>query len=140
MSDIESKIKSIAAKYGQDVIREMISIGELEGSNFANNLKAEVKDDLSLVISYPEYGQYINDGRKAGKMPPVASLKDWMDRKGIPETAAYGIAKTIAINGIKARPFLSALDNSIDKYVEDVAQAYANNVADEAAELLTIKK
>ena len=41
-----------------------------------------------------------------GKLPPLDIIRRWCARHSIPETAAFPIARKIAINGLPARPFM----------------------------------
>jgi hypothetical protein len=53
------------------------------------------------------YGLYVERGRRAyNRPPPVAALRGWARRHGIPERALYVLARKIGRRGIPARPFL----------------------------------
>lgn len=61
-----------------------------------------------VVTSQEDYAQYVELGRRQGKMPPVQVIIDWVRRKGL-ETgekqivnAAWAISKGIAKNGTRA--------------------------------------
>lgn len=49
------------------------------------------------------YGLYVEKGRAAGKMPPVAALMGWATRKGIDP---YVLARSIARKGTKPHPYM----------------------------------
>jgi len=49
------------------------------------------------------YAPAIEYGRKPGKMPPVDALKPWARRHGMPESAAFAIARKIQKYGIKGK-------------------------------------
>jgi hypothetical protein len=56
-----------------------------------------------------KYGKVVEDGRAAGAtMPPPAALVQggWLRRHGIPDSAAFVVARAIGRRGIKARPYL----------------------------------
>ena len=53
--------------------------------------------------------------------PPPKALKPWLRRHGMPESAAYPVARKIALVGIRARPWLSrAHDTIAQKFVKDL--------------------
>lgn len=54
------------------------------------------------------------------KMPPVDVLKDWMKKKGIPEEAAFAIAKTIQKKGLKPHDLY---EKEIPKLLDDLQKA-----------------
>ena len=80
-------------------------------------------DSYLVTINLEEYWKYIEKGRRAGaKMPPVEAIENWIKvRKILPRPVtlksgkqrvptvkqlAYVIARSIAKEGIKPRPFM----------------------------------
>lgn len=62
---------------------------------------------------------FVEKGRRAGAtMPPIAPIRAWALRHGMPAGAAYPIARAIARRGIPARPTLFRPD--ISKSIEQV--------------------
>ena len=60
-------------------------------------------------------------GQLKQHMPPPAALQGWVRRHGMPESAAYPVARKIALVGIRARPWLSrAHDTIAQKFVKDL--------------------
>ena len=63
-------------------------------------------------------------GRRAGKFPPVDEIRAWAKRKGIPEDAAFLIARKIAREGTKAQPFLfPSFEEERPKFVRRLQRA-----------------
>lgn len=53
------------------------------------------------------YAAAVEDGRRAGApMPPSGVLLGWMRRHGIDESSEFVLRRSIALKGIKAKPFL----------------------------------
>lgn len=51
---------------------------------FLRNAYRENFDGLKgELINTKEYAQYVHEGRKPGKMPPIAPIALWVKRKGI---------------------------------------------------------
>lgn len=67
-----------------------------------------------------DYARAVEEGTGPGRMPPVRSLQDWIRVKGIkpndptmdPEDLAFVMARSIAIKGTPAQPYMApALDS-----------------------------
>lgn len=69
-----------------------------------------------------DYLEYVDDGRKAGKMPPLKPIKDWMRRKGIRP-------KVQNPKGIKNKKLKKAIKTANkEKAVESMAFAIAKGI------------
>lgn len=54
---------------------------------------------------------FVERGRQpGGKMPPLAPIRAWVARRGLPARMAWPIARKIAAKGIRARPVLERAD------------------------------
>jgi hypothetical protein len=63
-------------------------------------------------------------GQLKQHMPPPKALEGWVRRHGMAESAAYLVARKIALQGIKARPWMSkAHDTVAPKFVKDLTAA-----------------
>ena len=80
--------------------------GLVASGRFGNELRT-VGSGGSIKIVAPHYAVQMILGRRAGKRPPVAAIKQWIKDKnrrtgaGIPEEAAFAIAKKIGEDGIR---------------------------------------
>lgn len=60
-----------------------------------------------VTITAPHYVEQMENGRKAGTMPPVSAIKAWITNKNrtagtnIPEEAAFAIAYVMKRDGVK---------------------------------------
>ena len=79
----------------------------------------EIKDDhFTVWIEMATYWDYLENGRKAGKMPPVWKIYEWIDEKGISprpstpsvESLSYAIQKSIKDKKGYAPPRVALLD------------------------------
>ena len=81
------------------------------------------------------YAAYVEFGRRSGKFPPVAQIRQWLHKKfGIPEgreldQRAFLTARSIAKNGTKPHPFFQP---AIDKN----RASYASTIKDEVNKAL----
>ena len=121
------------------------SQGELYKTIEVNSVRA-VGDNFIVQLDLAEYWKYIEYGRRKGaKMPPITAIENWIKRRDIiprpiqlksgrtviPSTKslAFVIARSISINGIKARPFMK---NSIklikDKFIREIEDALVQDI------------
>lgn len=83
---------------------------------------------------YAEYAYWVEYGRKAGGMPPVKLIKEWVRKKHITsnekeiDSMAFAIAKSIAANGTKAKPFLTPSYEENKSRVDEIMQKAINEV------------
>jgi hypothetical protein len=69
------------------------------------------KDETVDAGFEANYAYFVEYGRKAGKMPPVSMIMQWLYKKHIAsdqkkiKSMAFAISKSIAKNGTKAKPF-----------------------------------
>lgn len=123
------RLRKILTKYGEDVTAEMIAILNSSGAkNLQNNISQELIEDLEfvgLVIKMPSYAVWADSGRGTGVMPPLNNIKEWAKDRGIPEAAAYPIARKIALVGTKAsaKNFLKIFYERFPNIKQEVKEA-----------------
>lgn len=102
------------------------------------------KDETVDVVFKSNYASAVEFGRRAGRMPPVDIIKEWVRKKGLADTytasgnrrkrgadfeasikgIAFLIARKIARVGTKPRPFLfPALRKNEDKVIAELKKA-----------------
>lgn len=106
-----------------------------------NSISYEVNTKVKgggVIFYYEDYGEYVESGRKKGKMPPVQPLIQWAKEKGLEqfrdkkgkfisnEQRGWAIAMGIKKNGIKAFPFYQ---DAIDKAQNDLAYQLEEAIA-----------
>lgn len=97
---------------------------EENGSNATHQLSNSIKDIvkfdgkyLTVSIQLEDYYKYVENGRKAGKFPPVEKIKEWIKVKPViprgkngkvpnENQLSYLIGRKIAREGTRANPFL----------------------------------
>lgn len=83
---------------------------------------------------YAEYAYWVEYGRKAGGMPPVKLIKEWVRKKHLSgdereiDSMAFAIAKSIAANGTKAKPFLTPSYEENKARIDEIMQKAINEV------------
>lgn len=116
-----------------------------DGSNASYKLNQSLKYELrvdgreyELGINMEEYWKWVNDGRKAGRMPPLKNIRDWIlikpvtpmrNKNGKLPTVnqlAWLIARKIGEKGTEGTNFfedtMEALYNQMEKDVERAIQ------------------
>jgi hypothetical protein len=122
MSDFKNSLTKIADLITTAIENEAAAYG-LAGSNALKQTTVNVRDNI-IVITAPEYVQYIQSGRKAGALKgvriPINVLLNWLKSKGIRGgvTRAWAIQQSIFNNGIKTstppRPFINEALNNLN--------------------------
>ena len=140
MEDIQfdlKRLKQLLEMYGEQTLAEMITrltSNSVRGTHFSNPGVAsgslrnslhygivENEDSISTVFSMLGYGTYVDKGRPPGKQPPLKGIKDWCRLKGIPETAAFPIARNIGRYGIPATNFFTIpIKRKKDQLLKDI--------------------
>lgn len=96
----------------------------------------KVKGRFEVKLELLEYWKYVEYGRKAGKMPPISAIKQWIEVKPIIprpnkngklptiNQLAYLISRKIGIEGIKGRGVLGErIENANRVFWEDIEDA-----------------
>lgn len=97
-----------------------------------------------IGITMLDYGQAVNDGRKAGKGVPTSVLLSWVDRKVKPDedskSITYLINRSIKLFGIKPTHFLDNAFETIDDLdIEEIEDAIFQDMYDSVAASQTCK-
>lgn len=61
----------------------------------------------TIQLRAEDYLQYVDAGRRPGTYPPISKIRQWTRVKGIPENAAFPIARKIKEKGIKPTNVIS---------------------------------
>ena len=88
------------------------------GSNIFKEMKAKASGNIVIELLLNNYVKYIESGRKKGsKFPPLEPIVQWAKKRGIKtdNSTIFLIRRAIAEDGIKPRPFMYKVLNTIDK-------------------------
>lgn len=92
-----------------------------------------------LIVEMPDYYFFVENGRRPGKYPPLAKIRQWAQvKKGISryrdkkgrfiknETRAFLIARSIGKYGYRGTPFIDgAIQSVLPKITDDLGGAAA---------------
>ena len=87
-------------------------------SNIFKEMYAKASGNIVIQLLLNDYVQYIESGRKSGsKFPPIQPIVQWAKKRGIPtdNSTIFLIRRAIAEDGIRPRPFMYKVLETIDK-------------------------
>lgn len=119
--DIQNVVEQLANAYRETLRRE----GKVASGALVNFTTSITQDDkwFSIVFNLPDYWKYVENGRRAGKQPPLEAILNWITVKPIvprptrgrvPSTKqlAFAIARKIGKEGIAPTHALNDTINS----------------------------
>jgi hypothetical protein len=149
--------RGVLEQYAQHLVekyRENLAKGNRNASSkLADTVKAEVKVEdtvISVELTLQDYWYYVDNGRKAGKMPPISKIEEWIKIKPItlrsfgksqksipsPRSVAFLIARKIGREGTKGTHDLrDASDFTYNAFRERLEQAIANDIGEYTASI-----
>lgn len=85
---------------------------------------------VKLYFTALDYWVYVENGRQAGKMPPISVIKRWMVVKGIADTnnTLWKIARSIEKYGIKPKPYLRQIKQELPSFKDDIMKALNKDI------------
>jgi hypothetical protein len=111
--ELEANLKKISETLEYEMKSIIETTGAIATGALLNELSVQFEEEnegYRLAISYPFYGKFIDEGRNPStRMPPLDAIKEWTRIKGIPEEAAFPIAKKIQREGYKGINFTRVL-------------------------------
>lgn len=84
------------------------------------------------VQAQAPYSFWVHEGRRPGKMPPIAPLEKWAVDHGMPG-AGFLIARKIAQRGTKPNPFFTRAKERVDSQLPPIWKQAANEAVNELA-------
>lgn len=112
-----------------------------------NSVKFNVENNgktFEVQVTLEDYWKYVENGRKAGKWPPINAIQKWVEIKPVlPRPMANGklpttqqlaflIARKIGLEGIKPRPLLQQSVNEVWEVIkEHLEEALAKDLEKE---------
>lgn len=154
-------VQRVLDEFGREfveVYRKRLQSGGVNTSkaSLSNSVSYEVRSGntwIAVDISLLEYWQYIEHGRKPGKMPPISAIEQWIKIKPIvprayggkkpptTKTLAFLIARKIGLEGIAPRPhFQSTMDTLLRSFDKALDDAVAQDVGEGIDKIMMIYK
>ena len=142
-------LRDILEDYGKELVehyRQTLTDKKINASyELSNSLKyiinTQTKGRFEVNLSLLEYWKYIENGRKAGKMPPIDAIEKWVEIKPVlprprsngklptQRQLAYLIARKIGLEGIAPKPILAEnVENLNDVFLPLIEEAIAKDI------------
>ena len=145
MSNLEKTLFNFAEEF-QTLLKEKIIAADMIASGALNN-SIEVSslfvnnNEWKVILRAVDYVNIIEDGRKAGKQPPLNAILRWIEIKGIlpradqlgkeitNEQLAFLIGRKIANKGVAGKQLISiSLQELLVKYRPLIGEAILKDV------------
>lgn len=142
--DVQGVLARFGAKLQEDLIKSLDNKNKNASGDLRQSIQAvpnvSIQDGFyTYVLSMADYYEFVDEGRRAGKMPPIDSLIKWVRQKSAfgglevnkskdVRSVAFGIAKNIAKFGIKPSYFFTDVieDGRLEQLTKDLTEAGAD--------------
>ena len=142
-------ILRIVQNWGNELIAQMQNRLRINKTNATSSLSQSIKPQIKgtqsgyrLTVLMEDYWQYVEEGRKPGKMPPIKNIYEWIrykrpiqdkiqqspDKIAATKSLAYVIARKIGQKGTKAQPFVTPSLKQVT--TQTLAQRIGRYIAD----------
>lgn len=139
----------IVQNWGQEIIENMRNNLRKQNALASKNLYQQIEalpsftpQGANLKINMLEYWQFVENGRRAGKMPPLKPIYEYIQNKrelqtkiaqsknriAATKSLAYVIARKIGREGTKAQPFVAP--TITDKTLQTLSDRLGQYLAD----------
>ena len=142
-------ILRIVQNWGNELIAQMQNRLRINKTNATSELSERIEPQIKgtqsgyrLTVLMQDYWQYVEEGRKPGKMPPIKNIYEWIrykrpmqekiqqspDKIAATKSLAYVIARKIGQKGTKAQPFVTPSLKQVT--TQTLAQRIGRYIAD----------
>ena len=127
-------LKDALQKIGDDIIKDARLTLKKQGHRATGKLMDSMKavvNKSELTFELESYARYVDQGRRPGKYAPVKAIKDWCKVKGIDQSLAFVINRSIYENGIKPSLFFTNAFESYEENLDDVLDKYCETLLED---------
>lgn len=144
-------LMNVLDRYGDYIMTRYQTYAPEASGHLVQNVTFQVDvqgNKYMVVLNLPAYAKYVEHGRKAGKMPPVSSILDWIKTKPVmprevdgklptEKQLAFLIARSIGENGTEGQHVLErASDDAQNEMLESVLNAFAEDLMEDMDKVL----
>lgn len=100
----EKAIKIFGNEYKKILVNELISANKQATGKLVQSIDYRIRKEAekyNIELLSESYLKFVDKGRKPGSYPPIKPLLEWVNIKGLPERAAWGVRQNIFKFGIK---------------------------------------
>lgn len=143
--------RAVKDMYQENLVYDnAVASGEL--LNSVKYILQHNQSSYEVSLSLLDYWKYLENGRKAGKFPPINKILDWIRVKPViprpyngklptEEQLAFLISRKIALEGTKPRDILKlTLDEINEEYFVKISDALAKDVEEDIDNFLITKE
>lgn len=101
-------------EWGEELVADVLAAlsdgGRIASGRLYLSLRREVReslDEIETLVLEEDYGKYLDKGRGPGRQPPLERIREWCRIRGIPERAAWPIARRIGQLGTRPTNYFS---------------------------------
>jgi hypothetical protein len=102
---IPKSAENILGKWAIDVERKARENAPKAIGDLVRSITSETRDLRAKVYTNLKYAEFVETGRKPGKMPPASALERWARVKLGNAKLAFAVAKSIGMHGTKPTYF-----------------------------------
>lgn len=143
-----SKIQSWCDDSLVKLVSQYDTDGRRASGNWEDELDSKVEQNdrgFTVQILGAYYSFWMENGRKQGKFPPIAAIRQWIEDKGIiadgisRDSLAFLIARKISREGYQGKPTIASVmtDQWIRELVDTVGMYYVQNLRSDVVKTLT---
>ena len=130
LSEVANKVQKILERLRGNIQADMVRRKLNATGRTAASIRTNTLSSLNFVsgsLYADEAWEFVGNGRKAGKQPPIEPLKQWIESRGL-DMSPYALAKSRAKKGTKRRE-----ENVFLANIEKMEKAGEFNVLQEFA-------
>ena len=146
MRNLESRqLNTIVKQFSEALKNNLLAAGKDATGRLISSINTEIEYDgryFSVELNTADYFKYVNEGRKAGKFPPLNAIRQWITVKGIlprpikgklPTTnqLAYLIGRKISRQGIKGTHSLEKTEKNYrleDRILDQLLEVFEKEI------------
>lgn len=146
MRNLESRqLNTIVKQFSEALKNSLLADGKYATGKLISSINTEIEYDgryFSVELNTADYFKYVNEGRKAGKFPPLNAIRQWITVKGIlprpikgklPTTnqLAYLIGRKISRQGIKGTRSLEKTEKNYrleDRILDQLLEVFEKEI------------
>lgn len=135
---IENEFTKLLDNFGNDLVtdlkEQLVKDGVVGGGGTASKLAGSIRfvfltgKEQGIGITMADHWEFVENGRKAGKRPPLQPIIDWIKWKGIQLKPLSQKAKEASTGLGKAEKKVFK-KNQIDSQIKSLAFAISNKIA-----------
>ena len=140
MEVVYDNLSAYLTSVKDEVLNHYVNQLKSRGYEIADSVKINIRIDENnhqLVLTLKDYWKWIENGRKAGKQPPINDILRWINKKNIQprerglskRSMAFLIARKIGLQGIKGKGLLKNTEDTYrESFIEECTKAITKDI------------